>query len=73
MCTVSLLCKSYGEVAVTKELTATTKVVLAATVSTIVWGISLCLVWEKFLYIEFIGFLIMMAGICGYGYNVNDE
>ena len=70
---VSISCKMYGGAAVTKELGATTRMVLVTMAPIVVWVISLVAAWEHFQLLELIGFLIVTAGIYLYKYVVKKE
>lgn len=56
----------YGAISVTKEFSATTKVILDTPITILVWVISLCVAWESFKYLKPIGYFIMVVGIFMY-------
>ena len=62
---------SYGIFSVTKEFSATTKMVFDAIKAVTVWITSLCIGWETFNYLQLIGFIIIMAGVSSYNFFGN--
>ena len=64
--------KLYGDVALIKELGATTRSVLEVSTSVIVWAISLSIGWEQFQYIKLIGLFVMIAGIFAFNWKRDD-
>ena len=68
-CIVFVSFYMYGSIAVTKEFSATTRMVLESTRAIIVWMISLGVGWQHFQYLQLIGFCIMTVGIFFYNYK----
>ena len=50
----------------TKEMSATTRMVLDSVRTLVIWGVSLGVGWQKFQYLQLIGFLILVSGMCVY-------
>merc|ERR1719291_977083 len=53
-------------IGITKELSASHRMVLDTMRTFIVWGVSLLVGWENFSWVQLIGFLIVTMGICLY-------
>ena len=63
----------YGGISVTKEFSATTKMVFDAIKSVTVWIASLCIGWERFKYLQLIGFITITAGVFSYNFFRNEK
>ena len=50
----------------TKEMSATTRMVLDSVRTLVIWGVSLGVGWQKFQYLQLIGFIILVSGMCVY-------
>ena len=50
----------------TKEMSATTRMVLDSVRTLVIWGVSLGVGWQKFQFLQLIGFLILVTGMCVY-------
>ena len=59
----------YSHIAVTKEFSATTTIVLESSRAILVWMISLYVGWQDFQYLQLIGFVISTIGIFLYNYE----
>lgn len=57
---------NFTGISVTKEMSATTRVVLDSIRTIIIWIVSLILNWQKFQWLQLAGFVIMIAGIFFY-------
>lgn len=64
VCSISFF--NYFGISVTKSMSATTRMVLDSLRTFIVWGVSLIVGWEKFQYLQIIGFSIQLLGTCVY-------
>ena len=57
---------NFAGISVTKEMSATTRMVLDSVRTLVIWGVSLGVGWQKFQYLQLIGFLILVSGMCVY-------
>ena len=57
---------NFAGISVTKEMSATTRMVLDSVRTLVIWGVSLGVGWQKFQFLQLIGFLILVAGMCVY-------
>ena len=57
---------NFAGISVTKEMSATTRVVLNSLRTLVIWIFALALQWEVFQWLQFIGFSIVIIGICVY-------
>jgi len=64
VCSISFF--NFSGVSVTKELNATTRMVLDSLRNIVVWIFSLAIGWEEFQYLQLIGFLVLFLGTCIY-------
>jgi len=63
---ISIAFFNFAGISVTKELSATTRMVLDSLRTLVIWIVSLCLQWQAFNYLQAIGFLILICGMCLY-------
>lgn len=63
---VSIAFFNYAGLSVTKEMSATTRMVLDSVRTFTVWVFSLAIRWQKFHYLQLIGFVILLCGMCLY-------
>lgn len=64
--TVSIAFFNFAGISVTKEISATTRMVLDSLRTLVIWAVSLALGWEKFHGLQVLGFLILLAGTALY-------
>ena len=57
---------TFAALYVTKEMSATTMVVIDSARTMIVWAVSMALSWQEFQYIQLIGFILLCIGMCIY-------
>lgn len=57
---------NFAGVSVTKELSATTRMVLDSLRTVAIWAVSLALGWESFQGLQILGFLVLLAGTALY-------
>jgi len=57
---------NFAGISVTKEMSATTRMVLDSVRTLVIWGVSLGVGWQKFQYLQLIGFIILVSGMCVY-------
>ena len=53
---------NFAGVSVTKELSATTRMVLDSGRTLLIWAVSLSLKWQKFYPLQIVGFLLLVIG-----------
>jgi hypothetical protein len=63
---VSIGFLNFAGISVTKELSATTRVVLGNLRTILVWAITLALKWQKFHALQLLGFAFLLSGTCVY-------
>jgi len=63
---VSIAFFNFAGVSVTKELSATTRMVLDSVRTLIIWAVSLTLKWQEFNYLQILGFVVLIIGMCLY-------
>uniref|UniRef100_A0A8C6SC53 Solute carrier family 35 member F6 n=1 Tax=Neogobius melanostomus TaxID=47308 RepID=A0A8C6SC53_9GOBI len=64
--TVSIAFFNFAGISVTKEISATTRMVLDSLRTLVIWIVSLALGWEKFLGLQVLGFLVLLVGTALY-------
>jgi len=57
---------NFAGITVTKELSATTRMVLDSVRTLIIWAFSLAVGWQSFQYLQPIGFVVLLVGMCLY-------
>ncbi|KAG6794651.1 solute carrier family 35 member F6 [Apis mellifera caucasica] len=57
---------NFAGISVTKEISATTRMILDSIRTVIIWIISLAFRWQAFHYLQLIGFTILLIGMCSY-------
>merc|ERR1712241_1011028 len=57
---------NFAGISVTKEMSATTRMVLDSVRTLVIWGVSLALGWQQFQYLQLIGFASLVTGMCVY-------
>jgi len=63
---ISIAFFNFAGVSVTKEINATTRTVLDSIRTLIVWMVSLGVGWEKFNYLQVVGFIVLIVGMFVY-------
>ncbi|GIY01762.1 solute carrier family 35 member F6 [Caerostris extrusa] len=63
---VSIAFFNFAGLSVTKEMSATTRMVLDSVRTFTVWIFSLCVKWQKFYWLQLVGFVILLCGMCLY-------
>lgn len=64
--TVSIAFFNFAGISVTKEISATTRMVLDSLRTLVIWVVSLALGWEKFHGLQVLGFLVLLLGTALY-------
>lgn len=64
--TISIAFFNFAGISVTKEISATTRMVLDSLRTLVIWAVSLALGWEKFHGLQVLGFLILLTGTALY-------
>ncbi|XP_069030153.1 solute carrier family 35 member F6 [Embiotoca jacksoni] len=64
--TVSIAFFNFAGISVTKEISATTRMVLDSLRTLVIWVVSLALDWEKFHGLQVLGFLVLLLGTAIY-------
>ncbi|XP_055335204.1 solute carrier family 35 member F6-like [Paramacrobiotus metropolitanus] len=64
---------NYAGISVTKEINATTRMVLDSLRTLIIWAVSLGLKWQDFQYLQVVGFVLLIIGMTVYNQIVTTE
>lgn len=64
--TVSIAFFNFAGISVTKEISATTRMVLDSLRTLVIWAVSLALGWESFHGLQVLGFLVLLLGTALY-------
>ncbi|MED6293725.1 hypothetical protein CHARACLAT_013589 [Characodon lateralis] len=64
--TVSIAFFNFAGISVTKEISATTRMVLDSLRTLVIWVVSLALGWEQFHGLQVLGFLVLLTGTALY-------
>lgn len=70
---VSIAFFNFAGVSVTKELSATTRMVLDSVRTLVIWAVSLALRWQNFYWPQIIGFALLVTGMCLYNNILNGD
>lgn len=57
---------NFAGISVTKEISATTRMVLDSIRTIVIWAFSLAFQWQQFHFLQLIGFSILLTGMCCY-------
>ena len=57
---------NFAGMSVTKEMSATTRMVLNSMRSLVIWGVSLAIGWQPFQALQLLGFAVLVTGMCVY-------
>ena len=57
---------NFAGISVTKELSATTRMVLDSVRTLVIWAVSMLIGWQTFYYLQLIGFCILLIGMMLY-------
>jgi len=57
---------NFAGISVTKELSATTRMVLDSVRTLVIWAVSMLIGWQDFYYLQLIGFCILLIGMMLY-------
>jgi len=63
---VSIAFFNFAGISVTKEMSATTRMVLDSVRTLVIWGVSLGVGWQVFQWLQLVGFVILVIGMCIY-------
>lgn len=63
---ISIAFFNFAGLSVTKEMSATTRMVLDSVRTFVIWIVSLALKWQKFNWLQLVGFIILFNGMCLY-------
>jgi len=63
---ISIAFFNFAGISVTKELSATTRMVLDSIRTIVIWGVSLLVGWQPFYALQLLGFVILVSGMCVY-------
>ncbi|XP_015598627.1 solute carrier family 35 member F6 [Cephus cinctus] len=64
--TVSIAFFNFAGISITKELSATTRMILDSVRTILIWLFSLLFRWQAFHYLQLLGFAILLIGMCCY-------
>ena len=63
---ISIAFFNFAGISVTKELTATTRMVLDSVRTLVIWAVSMAIGWQNFFFLQLIGFCILLTGMMLY-------
>lgn len=63
---ISIAFFNFAGISVTKELTATTRMVLDSVRTLVIWAVSMAIGWQNFFFLQLIGFCILITGMMLY-------
>lgn len=63
---VSIAFFNFAGISVTKEISATTRMVLDSVRTMVIWAVSLLIGWQSFHYLQVVGFASLIFGMCVY-------
>jgi len=63
---VSISFFNFAGISVTKEMSATTRMVLDSVRTLVIWGVSLAVGWQPFQALQLLGFMVLVIGMCVY-------
>lgn len=63
---ISIAFFNFAGISVTKEMSATTRMVLDSVRTLVIWGVSLGVGWQVFHLLQLLGFFILVCGMCIY-------
>lgn len=63
---VSIAFFNFAGISVTKEISATTRMVLDSVRTMVIWAVSLLIGWQSFHYLQVVGFMSLIFGMCVY-------
>lgn len=63
---ISIAFFNFAGISVAKEISATTRMVLDSVRTLVIWIVSLCLSWQSFQYLQVVGFVALLFGMCLY-------
>lgn len=63
---ISIAFFNFAGISVTKEISATTRMVLDSVRTVVIWGVSILLGWETFKWMQVLGFISLLLGMCLY-------
>lgn len=63
---VSIAFFNYAGISVTKEMSATTRMVLDSVRTMVIWVFSLAMQWQKYHHLQVVGFSFLLVGMCLY-------
>ena len=63
---VSIAFFNFAGISVTKEMSATTRMVLDSVRTLVIWGVSLAVGWQEFRWLQLLGFVVLVVGMCIY-------
>ena len=64
--TISIAFFNFAGMSVTKEMSATTRMVLDSMRTLIIWMLSIAVGWQTFYALQLLGFIILITGMCIY-------
>ncbi|XP_076350796.1 solute carrier family 35 member F6-like isoform X3 [Tachypleus tridentatus] len=66
---VSIAFFNFAGISITKEISATTRMVLDSVRTLVIWVFSMTIGWESFVWIQLVGFIVLLGGMWLYNDN----
>ncbi|XP_045784611.1 solute carrier family 35 member F6-like isoform X2 [Maniola jurtina] len=63
---VSIAFFNFAGISVTKEMSATTRMVLDSVRTIVIWSVSIAVAWQAFHWQHLVGFAVLIFGLCAY-------
>ncbi|XP_023944465.2 solute carrier family 35 member F6 [Bicyclus anynana] len=63
---ISIAFFNFAGISVTKEMSATTRMVLDSVRTIVIWSVSIAVAWQVFHWQHLVGFAVLITGLCAY-------
>merc|ERR1719195_1608880 len=63
---ISIAFFNFAGISVTKEMSATTRMVLDSVRTLVIWAVSMAIGWQNFFFLQLVGFCILITGMMLY-------
>lgn len=70
---ISIAFFNFAGISVTKEISATTRMVLDSVRTVVIWVFALCVGWQQFQWLQLCGFVALLFGMCLYNNVIVDQ
>lgn len=70
---ISIAFFNFAGISVTKEISATTRMVLDSVRTVVIWAFALLVGWQAFQWLQVVGFVSLLFGMCLYNNVIVDQ